>query len=318
MMSKGENSMRIVFMGTPTFAVPSLQVCIEHHEVLAVVTQPDRPKGRGNKVIFSPVKEAALAATIPVLQPIKVKDPGFIEELTKLSPDLIVVVAFGQILPKQILEMTSLGCINVHGSLLPHYRGAAPIQWSIINGESVTGVTTMYMDVGIDTGDMILKKEIPIHKEDTYGTLQDKMSYSGAKVLRQTLQLILTKTAPREKQNHEEATYAPMLQKNTGHIRWNQTAEEIINLIRGLDPWPCAYTFYHGEMLKIWKAEVFEGSYEQGDFGQVLDVIKDKGIVVKTGTSNIILTELQAQGGRRMSGSDYLRGHTVDKNYVFE
>lgn len=306
--------MKIVFMGTPEFAVPSLKIVMKHYTVAAVVTQPDRPKGRGKKLAFSPIKEIALTEEIPVLQPQKAREPGFIEKLQTYEPDLIVVVAFGQILPKAILDMPKFGCINVHGSLLPHYRGAAPIQWSIIKGETTTGVTIQHMDVGIDTGDMILKREMPIEVDDTYGSLHDKMSVVGAEALKEAVDLILEGRAPRTAQDHEGATYASPLKKEMGHIQWNASSKDIRNLIRGLDPWPSAYTYYKGEMLKIWRAIPVQTDH--GECGQVTDVQKDQGFTVRTGDGGLLITELQAQGGKRMAAKEYLRGHGVDKGVI--
>lgn len=309
--------MKVVFMGTPEFAVPSLQKLIdEKYNIAAVVTQPDRPKGRGKKTLPPPVKELALKYNIPVYQPEKVRNPDFIEILRSIGPDLIIVIAFGQILPKEILDMPKFGCINVHGSLLPKYRGAAPIQWSIINGEEVTGVTTMFMDEGMDTGDMILKREIPIESRDTAGDLHDKMSIVGAELLQETLDELIRGNIRRENQNSEEATYAPMLYKEMGLINWSENSDKIINLIRGLTPWPSAYTFYKDQMIKVWKAEDYNKHYEEKSIGEIVEVIKDKGLVVKTGDGSLLITEIQAQNGKRMTVEEYLRGHEIEKNTI--
>lgn len=309
--------MKIVFMGTPDFAVPSLQKLIdEKYYIAAVVTQPDRPKGRGKKMVAPPVKELAVKYDIPIFQPERVRNPEFIETLRSIAPDLIVVIAFGQILPKEILDIPTYGCINVHGSLLPKYRGAAPIQWAIINGEKITGVTTMFMDEGMDTGDMILKKEIPIEPEYTAGDLHDIMAPVGADLLKDTLDELIRGNIKREKQDEDEATYAPMLKKENGLIYWSQPSYKIINLIRGLSPWPSAYTFYKDQMMKIWKAEVYNKTYEHHTIGEIVEVIRNKGLVVKTGDSSLLITEMQAPNGKRMAVEEYLRGHDIEQNII--
>lgn len=309
--------MKVVFMGTPEFAVPSLQKLIdEKYNIVAVVTQPDRPKGRGKKTLPPPVKELALKFNIPVYQPEKVKASEFIEKVRSLSPDLIIVIAFGQILPGEILKIPQFGCINVHGSLLPKYRGAAPIQWAIINGEEVTGVTTMFMDEGMDTGDILLKKEISISSEDTAGNLHDRMSVIGAELLNDTLDLLIRDKLIGKNQNHEEATYAPMLRKEMGLIDWSKSSKCIIDLIRGLSPWPSAYTYYKDIIIKIWKAENYKKVYENNSLGEIVEVIKEKGIVVKTGDGSLLIKEIQVPNGKRMSVCDYLRGHDIDINTV--
>jgi methionyl-tRNA formyltransferase len=309
--------MKVVFMGTPDFAVPTLRMLIdENYDIQAVVTQPDRPKGRGKKLAPTPVKEVANEYNIPVLQPERVRTPEFIQAMKEIAPDVIIVIAFGQILPKDILDIPQYGCINVHGSLLPKYRGAAPIQWAIINGEKTTGVTTMYMDVGMDTGDMILKKEMMIEEEDTAGSIHDKMAVLGAEALKETLQNIQVGMTEREKQNDDEATYAPMLDKKMGLIDWNKSSNAIIHLIRGLSPWPSAYTFYKGNMLKIWTAKPYTLEESNYNIGEIIDVIDDQGFVVKTQDGSILITEIQAQGGRRMTVEEYLRGHKIEKNTV--
>lgn len=309
--------MKVVFMGTPDFAVPSLQKLIdEKYYIAAVVTQPDRPKGRGKKMMAPPVKELAAQYDIPVFQPERVRNPEFIEILRSIAPDLIVVIAFGQILPKEILDIPNYGCINVHGSLLPKYRGAAPIQWAIINGEKVTGVTTMFMDEGMDTGDMILKKEIPIEPEYTAGDLHDIMAPIGAELLKETLDELIRGNIKREKQDENEATYAPILKKENGLIDWSEPSYKIVNLIRGLSPWPSAYTFYKDLMIKIWKAEVYHKTYEDNTIGEIVEIIKNKGLVVKTGDSSLLITEIQAPNGKRMTVEEYLRGHDIEKSTI--
>lgn len=303
--------MNIVFMGTPDFAVPTLQMLIdEGHTISCVVTQPDRPKGRGKKENMPPVKELALKYNIPVEQPVRVKgDEVFYENIKALNPDVIVVVAFGQILPESILNIPRLGCINVHGSLLPAYRGAAPIQWSIINGEAVTGVTIMYMDKGMDTGDMLLKREMPIEADDTYKTLHDKMMIVGADALKEAMPLIVAGGEGRQKQDDSEATYASMINKAMGELDFSKSADALDALVRGLDPWPVAYTYYEGQPLKVWKVAVSDAE-QTGEAGKILDVNKD-GLYVQTGKGVLVIEEIQAPNKRRMPVSEYIKGNTM-------
>lgn len=306
--------MNIVFMGTPDFSVESLKRLKEKHNVVAVVSQPDKPKGRGKKLVNTPVKQFALDNGIEkIYQPEKIKDEEVIKILKNLDADLFVVVAYGQLLSEQVLNIPKYGCINVHGSLLPKYRGAAPIQWSIINGEEKTGVTIQYMEKGMDSGDMILKEEIIIEKTETYKTLYDKMSIVGAETLIKAIELIETGNVNAEKQNHDEATYAPMIYKEMGHINWNNSSKDIINLIRGINPIPMAYSIYKDEVFKI--SEVEEVSGYSGNIGEIVDVQKD-GFIVKTKDSAIIIKEMQAKGGKRMKTSDYLRGHSIEKGTI--
>ena len=301
--------LRIVYMGTPDFAVPCLDRLVEDgHEILAVVTQPDRPKGRGQKLAFSPVKVAALAHNLPVLQPVKVKEADFMEQMAALAPDVIVVVAFGQFLSKQLLELPSLGCINVHASLLPYYRGAAPIHWAIINGEVTTGITTMYMDVGMDTGDSILKAEIPIGVNDTTGEVHDRLMLLGAQVLSETLELIAQKQAPRTPQDDTIATYASLLKREHEKISWCQSATSIHNLVRGLNPWPGAYCLQNNNILKVWKTEIGNTMSEDVLPGRIEAVTND-AIVVQTSNQNVLLLEVQPANKRRMTGGEYARGY---------
>lgn len=308
--------MKIVFMGTPEFAVPTLEALIEKHDVAAVVTQPDKPKGRGKKMIFSAVKEKAVENNIKVYQPTKVRDGEFVEILKEYEPDVIVVVAFGQILSEDILNIPKYGCINVHGSILPKYRGAAPIQWSIINGEEFGGVTTMYMDKGLDSGDMILKAEEKIKDDDTYGTLYDRLSYIGADLLIKTLDLIERGEVVRVPQNDDDATLAPMITRDMEHIDWNNTSENVVNLIKGLNPQPVSYTMYNDEKLKIWFAEVEKTEYS-GEIGEIVDVRK-KDFVVKTKKGAVAVKEVQAQGGKKMTADAYMRGHTIEKGIILK
>lgn len=307
--------MKIVFMGTPEFAVPCLQKIIdEGYEVLAVVTQPDKPKGRGKKLAMPPVKELALKYNIDVYQPVKAREESFVEKLKEINPELIVVVAFGQILPKSILDIPKFGCVNVHASLLPKYRGAAPLNWVIINGEEKTGVTTMYMDVGLDTGDMILKSEIPLDDEITAGELHDKMMVQGAEVLKDTIDLISKGEAPREKQNDEETCYSPIMDKSLGNIDWSKSATDIHNLIRGVNPWPSAYTTYDKQTMKIWKTKVLDKLSEKTP-GTILSVDKN-GIEVSTGDKVLQISEIQMSGKKRMIVSEYIKGNDISTGIV--
>ena len=302
--------MKVIFMGTPDFSVGTLEELIRAgHEVVLAVTQPDKPKGRGKEMQFTPVKEVALKHGIPVFQPKKIRDAESIEELRKYPADVMVVIAFGQIVPKEVLEMTPYGCINVHASLLPKYRGAAPIQWSIIDGESVTGVTTMQMDEGLDTGDMLLKTELPISPKETGGSLHDKLAEAGAKLCVETLKALEEKTVVAEKQGETTTAYARMLDKKLGNIDWNNGAEEIERLIRGLNPWPSAYTMWEDKVMKIWEAEVVEGE-EKSETGTIVKVEKD-GFFVQTGKGLLKITQLQIPGKKRMDAGAFLRGYSI-------
>lgn len=309
--------MRVIFMGTPDFAVPSLEALLTKHEVVLVVTQPDKPKGRGKKMVPTPVKACALEHGIPVLQPEKVKEPEFVEQLRSYEPDLIAVTAFGQILSEPILEMPKYGCINVHGSLLPKYRGAAPMQWSIIDGEKVTGITTMYMAKGLDSGDMLLKAEVEITDEDTFATIHDKMAVTGANLLLDTLDQLEAGTLERIPQDHDAATYAPIITKETGHIDWTKNRQDIINLIRGLNPVPAAYTIYEEEVLKIFGAALSDVQADSAANGEIVAVVK-KGFVVKCGDGCLLITEVQARGGKRMMTDAYLRGHAMKEGILLQ
>ncbi len=305
--------MRIVFMGTPDYAVPSLEMLVnEGYNIAAVVTQPDKPKGRGKKMTAPPAKEYAIKQGLEVLQPDRVKTPEFIEQIRALEPDLLITAAYGKILSKDLLEVPKYGCINVHGSLLPAYRGAAPINWVIINGETKTGITTMFTDVGIDTGDMLLKKELEITPEMTVGELHDKMALLGAEVLKETLLQLKKGTLKRIPQEDSQSSYAPMMTKELGLIDWNKRAIEIHNLIRGTDPWPGAYTFLLGDRMRVWKSVVVkdraEGSRKNGEILKV----SDEGILVKCSDENLLITEVQFDSSKRMSVRDYVRGHKID------
>lgn len=304
--------MNIVFMGTPDFAVESLKKIYENgHNVLAVVSQPDRPSGRGMKLKPTPVKEYAESKSLKVYQPEKVrKNVEFIETLKSLKPDVIVVVAYGQILPEEILEIPKYGCINVHGSLLPKYRGSAPIQWAIINGEEKTGITTMYMDKGMDSGDMILKEEVAIADDDTFGTLYEKLKKVGGRLILQTLEKVSEEMAPRHKQP-DDYTLAPMIEKEICRINWSKSAVEIRNLIRGLNPMPGAYTSLDDKIYKIWMCEIID--YESSDEipGTIICANSKDGLCVATGSGIVSITEIQAPNSKRMSIKDYLRGNQI-------
>lgn len=301
--------MRIVFMGTPDFAVGTLEELIKAgHEIIGVVTQPDKPKGRGKTLMPTPVKEVALKHQIPVYQPKKVREKEFTEALRNLSPDVIVVAAFGQIITKEILEIPRFGCINVHASLLPAYRGAAPIQWAVINGEKESGVTIMQMDEGLDTGDMIDKVVVPLAQDETGGSLFDKLSQAGARLCVKVLKDLEEGKAVREKQPEESTTpYASMISKKMGEINWSQPAGSIEQLIRGLDPWPSAYTKLQGKTLKLWKARVVEEKQEKGRPGEVVQVEKE-AFFVQTGEGILKIEELQMEGKKRMDTGAFLRG----------
>lgn len=310
--------MNILFMGTPDFAKESLEAIYNSkYNIIGVVTNPDKPKGRGMKMLASPVKEFALEKNIPVFQPLKVrKNTEFIEKIKELKPDVICVVAYGKILPKEILDIPQFGCINVHGSLLPKYRGAAPIQWAVINGDKETGITTMYMDVGMDTGDMILKEKVSIGENETTGELWDRLSKIGGELLVKTLKLIEAGNAPRTKQG-EDYTIAPMLDKEMANIDWeNKTAEQIKNLIRGLNPIMGAYTFVNGKKLKIWKAQVVEEnkiltSDNKIKNGDIILADAKQGLFFKAKDGILEAIEIQAENCKRMNAKDFLRGNKL-------
>lgn len=309
----------VVFMGTPDFAVGTLKALLDsEYNVQAVFTQPDKPKGRGKAMQMTPVKEVAVEAGIPVHQPRRIREPENLEILKQYNPDVIVVVAFGQIIPEEILNLAPYGCINVHGSLLPKYRGAAPIQWAVIDGEKESGVTTMHMDAGLDTGDMILKEIIPLEEKETGGSLFDKLSEAGAQLLLKTLRALEDGTATYEKQPEESPTpYAAMLTKQMGVIDWKKSAKEIECLIRGLNPWPSAYTTYHGKTLKIWVADVeLDGAASEGVVpGTIVEVTK-KTLKIQTGEGVLSIKELQLEGKKRMEVDAFLRGFTVEAGEV--
>lgn len=307
--------MRVIFMGTPEFAVGTLEHLIEaKHEVIAVVTQPDKPKGRGKTMQFTPVKEKALEYNLPVYQPVKVRDEEFLEVVRELNPDVIVVVAFGQILPKALLDMPKYGCVNVHGSLLPKYRGAAPIEWAIIDGEKETGITTMLMDVGLDTGDMLLKATTEITSEDTGGSLRERMAEIGAKLLIETLVGLEEGTITPEKQDDSQSNYAKMLTKTLGNMDFTKSACELERLIRGLNPWPSAYTKLDGKTLKVWVADVYHENKDVAP-GTITGITKNT-IEVQTGDGILALKEIQLEGKKRMTVDAFLRGYSVEVGTV--
>lgn len=310
---------RMIFMGTPMFAVPSLQALIEAgHEVLAVVTQPDKPKGRGMETVASPVKLTALSHNIPVFEPPKVRDVGFIEKIRSLNPEFIVVVAYGKILPEAILKIPVKGCVNLHASLLPKYRGAAPINWAIINGEKETGNTTMLMDIGMDTGPMLLKESLPIEEADTAESLTKKLSVSGARLLAKTIELMLLGKIMPEAQDEKEATCAPILRKEHGKIDWSKSAGEIKSLMRGVYPWPGAYTSWQGKLLKIHDGRALSPDNPDGfQPGTVTGVTKE-GIMIKCGGGTFEVLELQPENKKRMSAADFQKGYRVGKGERFE
>ena len=318
--------LNILFMGTPDFAQESLKSLVENnYKVIGVVTNPDKPKGRGMKLVASPVKEYALEKNIPVYQPIKVRNnKEFIDKIKTLNPDVICVVAYGKILPKEILEIPKYGCINVHASLLPKYRGAAPIQWAVLNGDKETGVTTMYMDVGMDTGDMILKEKVEIGEDETTGELWDRLSKIGGELLVETLKQIENGTAPREKQG-DDFSVAPMLSKDMAKIDWkNKTAQEIKNLVRGLNPIMGAYTFLNGSKIKFWKVDIAKNiGYDEDNIkifrnGTVLISDQRDGLFIKTKQGILSVLEIQGENAKRMSIGDFLRGNKIEEFQVFE
>ncbi|HIT52436.1 MAG TPA: methionyl-tRNA formyltransferase [Candidatus Fimivicinus intestinavium] len=307
--------MRIVFMGTPEFAVPCLERLLQDgHEVAGVFTQPDKPKGRGYAMAAPPVKQAAQRAALPVFQPISVKTEETLAQLRELAPELIVVVAYGKILPRAVLELPEYGCINVHASLLPRLRGAAPIQWAILRGDQKSGVTTMYMDTGLDTGDMLLKAETPIGADETAGELHDRLSQMGAQLLSDTLHALQRGSLRREPQREEDSTYAPMLDKSLCPIDWSKTAQEIHNQIRGLSPWPVAVTRLRGRQLKVHTSRL----EEQSGVGPAGAVVVGKDCIrVVCGDGRLLsLVCVQPEGGKRMAAADFLRGHPIQEGTI--
>ncbi|MCI5730891.1 MAG: methionyl-tRNA formyltransferase [Eubacterium sp.] len=308
--------MNVIFMGTPEFSVPVLQGLIdsEEHTVTAVVTQPDKARGRSGKLVFTPVKEVAVDNDIPVYTPVKIKDPEFVKTLRQIPCDVIVVVAFGQILSKDILDMPAYGCINVHASLLPRWRGAAPMQWAILEGDEKTGVTTMQMAEGLDTGDMLLKAETPIEADDTAETLHDRMSVMGKELLLKTLDSLGKGELTPVPQKDEESCYAKMLTKDLGKISMNWNAKKLERYIRGLNSWPSAYTTWKGKTLKLWRAKVISGNTEEAP-GTIVEVGK-KSFTIQTGDGKLEILEVQLEGKKRMDAGSFLRGVSVEKGDV--
>ena len=303
--------MRIVFMGTPEFAVPSLEALLKsEHQIVGIVTQPDRPKGRGQSLAPPPIKLIAHRAGIPFLQPVKIKTPDFLDALASWKPDLIAVTAFGRILHAPILNLPPMGCVNVHGSLLPKYRGAAPVQWAVINGETETGITTMLMDEGMDTGPMLLQERIPILPEDTAGTLAPRLAELGGRLLVETIAQLNAGTLTARQQDHAQATMAPLLKKEDGLLDWGMSAQALANRVRGLSPWPGACTFYGRERWNIWKAAPLQEPTQDLP-GTIIGSTK-QSLLVATGNGRLELLELQTANSRRMPVGQFLTGHRID------
>lgn len=309
------NKPRIIFMGTPDFALPALdKLQLHHYPILSVVTQPDRPAGRGQKEVAPPVKILAQKYGLPVLQPQKVKDPSFLEAFYSLNPDMVVVAAFGQILPKAIIDFPKMGCLNIHPSLLPKYRGAAPLNWSIIRGETKTGVTIMMMDEGMDSGDILMQEETPLGCSETFGELHDRLSKLGADMLLKTIEQLEAGTARRQSQDASAVTFAPRLTKETGKINWDDNAVSIVNLIRGLSPSPAAYTVMDGQTLKIFSAEAMTGDVKlkPGAVGTVTAA----GLHVAASDGYVLLKDVQLAGKKRMLIGDFLRGYRLKPDAI--
>ena len=308
--------LRTVFMGTPDFALQTLQGLIDAGcNLVGVYTQPDRPKGRGKQLAAPPVKELAEKYNISVYQPLKLRQPEAVAELEALAPDLIVVVAYGQILPKSVLDIPAHGCINVHASLLPKYRGAAPINKAIIDGETETGITTMYMDVGLDTGDMLVKRSLSIGPEETAGELHDRLAVLGRETMEETLKQLCSGTLQREAQDDEQSSYASMMKKEDGRIDWSRSAKQVHDHVRGLDPWPGAYTTYHGELLKL--AATSPETISGGHPGSVISADKD-GVCIACGSGSLRIRQLQLAGRKRLGAADFLRGCPLQPGSMME
>jgi len=312
--------MNIIFMGTPDFAVPSLEALAAEDKIniSAVVTQPDRKSGRGQKVRFSDVKKTALNNDLKVLQTDNVNKSSFLAEIKSMEPDFVVVVAFGQKLGEELLDTPKHGCINLHASLLPEYRGSSPIHRAVIDGKEFTGNTTMYMGPGWDDGDIIYQQKIEIKKDDTVGELHDRLAEKGSELLLKTLYDIEAGSAPRIPQNDDKATYAYKIDKSLGEIDWNKSAEEIYNLVRGVNPWPGAYTHLDGERIKIWWVEVASKKGKDKKAGKIAAADKKNGIQVQTGEGKISIEKLQLPGSRRISAEDYLNGYDLEENSEFK
>ncbi len=308
--------MRVIFMGTPDFAVPSLKSLMdEGHEVCAVFTQPDKPKGRKQLLTPSPVKELAAGRGINVYQPKTLRSEEAAETIRTMNPDVIIVVAYGKILPREVLDIPRCGCINVHGSLLPKYRGAAPIQWSVLNGDKITGVTTMFMSEGLDTGDILLSESVEIGEEETSGELYDRLSLVGARLLIRTLKELENGALKRTPQTEENSSYVSILTKELSPVDWKKPASAIHNQVRGLSPWPAANTVFGGKQLKIYRCKIAEGFY--GEAGQV--IVENSCFIVCCGKNTAVeLLEVQYEGGKKMSGKDFLRGHPVESGTIVQ
>ncbi|HJJ57199.1 MAG TPA: methionyl-tRNA formyltransferase [Methanocorpusculum sp.] len=297
-------------MGTPEYAVASLEAVSANHEIVGVLTRADKPNKRGNKIQFSPVKEFAISHNIPVFQPEKLNDDVLMEEIASLNPDIATVVAYGMIIPKRLINLPPLGTINVHGSLLPQYRGAAPMQYSVLNGDKEAGVTIMYVEEALDAGDIVLQKKIPVGDNETFGELHDRLSILGAEALVEAIKQIETGTSTRTKQNSEKATFAPSISKEECIVNWNLSADNVHNRIRGLSPIPCANTHLpDGKLLKIYRSEKIDGYF--GKPGEIVDVLKKKGIVVTCGTGAVCITSTKPEGKREMPGFELINGHYV-------
>lgn len=310
--------MRIIFMGTPDFSVPTLEALVaSEYEVAAVVTQPDKPKGRGKEIHMSPVKECALKHNIPVYQPVRARDEAFVEEMRTLKPDAMVVIAFGQILPKSLLDLPKYGCVNIHASLLPKYRGAAPIQWAVINGDEETGITTMMMDVEMDTGDMLEKTVVKLNPDETGGSLFDRLSLLGGDLILSTLSKLEKGEITPQPQDHAQATYVKKISKSMGDIDWTMDAVSIERLVRGLNPWPSAFTRWNGKMLKIWEAKVLPDLETKAPCGSVISA-SDEGLKIQTGNGVLCVTSLQLEGKKRMDTAAFLRGYQVESGFIME
>lgn len=311
--------MKIIFMGTPEFSVPTLKTLIDSkHEVVACYTQPDKAKGRGNKLQMTPVKEVCIEVGIPVYQPIRIRNKEEVELFKSIDADIAVVIAYGQILPKAVLDAPKYGCINIHASLLPKLRGAAPYQWAVVNGDTISGITTMQMDVGMDTGDMLLKTIINIDPDETAGSLHDKLMISGGDLILATLELVEQGELNPIKQIETEATYAPMLDKNQGHINWSESAFDIERLIRGLDPWPSAFTHIDDKFLKIYGAEVIEIENLEQTPGTILELLPKVGFVVMCKDKALLIKDVQLQGKKRMDAPSFMRGFTLEVGRILE
>lgn len=307
---KGEDCLKIVFMGTPKFAAVGLEKLINnHYNIVAVFTKADKPKGRGYKVEYSEVKQLALNYGLIIHQPVSLKKPEVIQAIKDIDPDLIVVIAYGRILPKEILEIPRLGCINIHGSLLPKYRGAAPVQWSVINGEKYAGVTSMFMDEGLDTGNMILQEKLLINQDETSGELLERLSYVSAETLIKTLKLFESGNVKRIIQNDEESTIAPILQKELSYITFNKPALEVHNMIRGINPWPIAKVNFKGKILKVYRTKVYSVDDHNKKPGEILD---NQKFIVSCSSGSLEFLEVQVEGGKKMSGRDFLLGHKIN------